>query len=592
MSERDRGASMVMVALSLLLLLGASAIAIDIAGLWLERSTDQKITDSAAAAGALEAVATTGQEACETALSYVAVNSEEITSLDSSGCSTFAATCVAGTPRSLDVSWARGTITITYPVTDSDPLMTSGIVGAGAQTLVTEDGLPCERLGVEMTATRDSLFAQLLGFDQGTTRVHTVATATRDDSGPPINLLVLDRTGCQTIYVQGNGGIIVDAVVGEDDDGNPIGLVPGLAASDSDGSDGCTSDGVIDVDGSGSLLRADGPESCGYGIGTTHTVDGYTAEDGCGQIQTFAPGTPGCEPSVNTPACTPGAGGSNKPKPEPTALGSRITREKVDHRFNCWADYTSPPSGSGWATDALTGDQFINGCNSGDPDYIYDLILDVKSSGKPLTGVWVDWNADLGNDCSIDSSASDITVNANVVFDCPTLDVKRHVKVNGNAVFDGDVNVTSSDGHLEIANTLADPGFAFFRGGTLGKGGSGSLTFDYTMVYMSKSSTVSLAGGDGSLRWVAPDSGSFDDLALWSDSSIVHNWAGQAGLVMEGVFFTPRATGDYSGTSGQNQTDAQWVAYRLVARGQGRLVIRPSEDRGIALGNPVTTLIR
>ena len=61
---------------------------------------------------------------------------------------------------------------------------------------------------------------------------------------------------------------------------------------------------------------------------------------------------------------------------------------------------------------------------------------------------------------------------------------------------------------------------------------------------------------------------------------------------MEGVFFTPLATADYSGTSGQNQTDAQWIANRLVARGQGALLIRPATDRSVSLGGPSTDLIR
>lgn len=597
-SSSDRGASIAMLALTLMMLLGASAIALDIAVLWLERSTDQKVTDSAAAAGVLEAITTDGQEACETALSYVAVNAPEIASVDDSGCATaFSTSCTSG--ESLTVSTGRFTITVTYPVADADPLMTSGIVGATTQALDPSDRQPCDRLGVEMTAVRDSIFAQILGTDSGTVSVHTVATARREEDGPPINLLVLERTGCQTIHVQGNGGIVIDAVVTEDEFGNPIGLVEGIAASDSDGSDGCTSDGVIDVDGSGSLLRADGPEGCPDQSGT-HSVDAYVAGEGCGLVQTYAPGTPGCGPGgANTPACTPGSGGSNRPQPEPTSLSSRLTRERVDHRFNCWTDYTSPPAGVGWASDPLTGDQTINECISGDPDYVYDLINAVGSTGKPTgsgawssMGVWSSWNADLGYPCSIDSSASDITVNGNVVFDCASLDVKRHVRVNGNAVFDGDVSVTSSDGHLDIRNSLGSPGWAFFRGGTLTKDGSGSLTFDYTAVYMSKTSGVAMSGGSGSLTWIAPDSGYLDDLALWSDSSSTHFWAGQAGLSMEGVFFTPRATGDYSGTSGQNQTKAQWIADRLVARGQGNLVIQPAKDRGIPFGNPVTTLIR
>jgi hypothetical protein len=590
--DRDRGASAVLVAMALVVLIGGAALAVDLGALWLDRSADQKITDSAAAAGALEAVSGGGQEACESALAYAAVNTDEISSLNDAGCATaFSASCTPGEFHEL--TSGRFTIRITYPVADGDPLMTSGIVGAGTQGLHADDGVACERVAVEVEATRDSLFAQVLGFDQGTTRVHTVATVSRNENGPPINLLVLDRTGCRTILVRGNGGIIVDAVIENDDAGNPIGLVQGIAASDSDGSAGCMSDGVIDIEGSNSLLRADGPEGCAGQLGF-HSVGAFTAGEGCGLVQTYAPGTPGCNP----PACTPGSGGSNPPKPEPTSLGSRMTRERVDHRFNCWGDYTSPPGGVGWAADPLTGNQSIDGCTTGDPDHIYDLINDVGDHpGKPVgLGIWKTWTTDLGKPCTLDTSAPDVIVNANVVFDCPTLTLKRHVTVNGNAVFDGNVAVTSSDGHLEVHNSLGSPGWAFFRGGTLSKDGQASLTFNYTAVYMAKGSTVAMSGGAGSLTWIAPDSAGsdfdFDDLALWSDSSVTQNWAGQANLRMEGVFFTPLAKSVYTGTSGQNQTDAQWIAWQLEAGGGGRLVVRPTEDRAIPLGEPQTTLIR
>ncbi len=216
----------------------------------------------------------------------MAVNTDEIPSLDDSGCTTaFSSTCTAS--ESLTVNSGRFTITVSYPVSDSDPLMTSGIIGARSQTLHSDDGQPCERFGVKMEAVRNSLFAQFLGHEQGSTSVHTVAASTRSEEGPPINLLVLDRTECQTVHVEGNGGIIVDAVVVGDESGDPVGLTHGLVATDSDGSAGCSTDGVIDVDGSDSVIRADGPEGCPEQIGT-HSVDSFTAGEGCGRVQVFA----------------------------------------------------------------------------------------------------------------------------------------------------------------------------------------------------------------------------------------------------------------------------------------------------------------
>lgn len=172
--------------------------------------------------------------------------------------------------------------------------------------------------------------------------------------------------------------------------------------------------------------------------------------------------------------------------------------------------------------------------------------------------------------------------------------VNSEVTIRGNVVFDGKVSV-GAGGHLAVVNTLSNPGYAFLRNGELSKQGQGSLTFQYTMVYASRTSSIKLSGGTGSLVWVAPDleGHEFDDLALWSDSPLSHSWAGQANLVMEGVFFSPLATAEYSGSAGQNTAKAQWIADRLVATGQGVLSVKPEYGRSVDFfGLPQTILIR
>ena len=579
---------MIMVAFSLFMLLGASAIAVDLAAMRTDRSTDQKVTDSAAAAGALAAFSVDGQEACEAAVAYVAINADDIVSLDDSGCaSAFSTGCNPAMAESHTITSSRFTITVTYPVPDTDPLMTSGILGSTSQPLVATDGDSCERVGVEMSAVHQGLFSQLLGFDQGTTTVHTVATASLpEDGGVPLNLLVLDRFGCQAIQVEGNGGVIVSAVINEDG----TGLIRGISAADSDGSAGCNADGVIDVNGANAVLRADGPQGCANQTGTV-VVGGFTSGLGCGAIQTLAPGTPGC----NVPACSPGAGGANQPNPLPTALPARLTRAPIDHRYNCWGNYASPPAGVGWAVDPLTvaNEQDIPGCTAGTPDNIYDLINAVGQFGAAGGTAW---NADLGQSCNV-LADENVTVGVGggpVFVDCPDFIVEGDVSINSrDVIFDGNVHV-KSNGSLNIQNPAGNPGWIFFRNGTFTKDGQASLSIQYMAVYLSKTSSVNIAGGDfGTLIWIAPNSGPFDDLALWSDSPSVHSWAGQGQLLMEGVFFTPLALVDYSGKGSQNQTEAQWVADRLLARGQGQLVIKPSFGRAVIFPTtPRTTLIR
>lgn len=606
----ESGATLITTAITLVVLIGAAAIAVDLAALRLDRSADQRVSDSAASAGALAVSEISaglgsgnpGDEACVAALGYVLANSDEITTIDTTGCAdAFSDTCDPGVAESHQVSSGRFSITVTYPVTDGHALMTSGQLGAPSQALVGTDGDPCERVGVQIAADREGTFGQILGFDGGTTTVHAVATAfIPDDTGVPINLLVLDRSGCQAIKVDGNGGIIVDAVISRD--GSE--LIEGIAASDSDGSDGCLTDGVIDLDGANSVIRADGPAGCPNQSGTATVTNpspppaSFTKGLGCGAIQTLAAGADGI--SCTPPACTRSGGNITHPNPFPTTLPARLTRQPIDHRFNCWSDYEALPGPPlnpdiSWATVALTAanEQEIEPCGGGNIStaHIYRLIGDVGPSGNPYPLTYTRWT-DIAP-CATATSDPPITV-GNVWVNCDSFIVRTSVTVNGNAIFDGHVEVTGSSGHLILNNTAGTPGWAFFRGrslfsdavgsnGTLLKSGDASLTFRYTTVYLSRTSRVSMAGGAGSLNWIAPDgNGSdyrLDDMALWSDSPLRHDWAGQANLTMEGIFFMPFATAEYSGTGGQNQTDAQWVAWRLHARGNGALTITPAFGR-------------
>jgi hypothetical protein len=586
----DRGASMFMLAISLFLLIGASAIAVDIGAIWVDRSTDQKVTDAAAAVGVLEAMTHGGQPACETALNYVATNTADIDSIDTSGCTAFSGACVEGVERELPVSAGRYDLTVVYPVPHDHDLMTSGIVGRQPQTLHEDDGdKDCQRVGVRMASARNSMFASVLGFNQGRTTVHTVAKRTDGDPRPPFNLLVLDRTGCPAIDVGGGGGIIADAVIAVDPDtGAHLGLVPGIIAADSDGSNCSTSKGVINVSGGGSLIRSDGPE-CPSPPWTleTYLVGGFTAYAGCGQISVYAPGTPGC----NWPACTT-SGGGHQPIPPPTPLGSRYTRKVADHRYNCYADYTNPPSSPDvrWASPALTAanQQDIDPCEETairDP-YIYDLIQEVGPSGTP-DGSFALWSAQPYGF----NVGGTVTHNGNVVVDGPLQISGGNVTINGNAVFNGGVTITST-GSLTINSPSNEP-WAFFRGGRLRKGGQASLFINNTMVYVSKNSAVELTGGGtGRLTWTAPVSGPFEALALWSDSPSVHSFSGQAALNMEGIFFMPWATASYQGNGDMQQTNAQWIAWRVSAGGNGALRIAPPVGNALTFRDHMTILIR
>ena len=588
-ARSDRGTSVLILAITLFLLIGVSAIAVDIAAIWLDRSTDQKVTDAAAAVGVLEAVQTGGRMACEAALNYVAINTPDLDSVDTTVCVDFDKTCDPLDVTERTVSAGRHDVTLVYPVEDDHDLMTSRIVSRAPQNVVEEDGEPCERLGVKMASTRNSLFAQVLGFSSGRTSVHTVAKRIEGDERPPHNLLVLDRTGCNTISANGGGQIIAEPVIDYDEFGNPTELVQGLVIADSDGSACSGSNGVINVSGAGSVIRADGPE-CGNGH-PTYTYGGYDAQEGCGRIQVLAPGTPGC----HLPACSV-SGGANEPNPSPSSLGRRYTRQPADHEYNCYFDYENPPFDTLWAADPLTtgNQQNIEPCDDWDPsasagqgnDHIYNLISEVGDAPSPGFGDLFDrWTDSYG--CNI-TAGDTVVVPDSVVVDCSNLQINGSVTITGNAVFNGNVSV---NGSLTVNPPAGDQAWVFFRGGRLSKAGSGTIAFNDAMVYMAIGSDVKLSGGSGSLTWTAPTSGRFQDLALWSDSTATQEWSGQAALDLRGIFFMPRATASYSGSGHQIQTDAQWIAWRLDVGGGAVLRIAPSEG-GLSALSDRTILIR
>lgn len=67
-SRSEGGYTLIMVAASMFLILGGAAFAIDLSAVRLDRASDQRVTDTAAAAGAMAVASGTGIAGCETAL--------------------------------------------------------------------------------------------------------------------------------------------------------------------------------------------------------------------------------------------------------------------------------------------------------------------------------------------------------------------------------------------------------------------------------------------------------------------------------------------------------------------------------------------
>ncbi|NNC79375.1 MAG: hypothetical protein HKN94_04395 [Acidimicrobiales bacterium] len=584
-ATRERGAVLVITAIAMMILLGVAALAIDLAIVRDHRATGQRATDAAATAGAVTLLDTNldVSDACQAAVEYLEQNGVADTFTPPLDCTTFPKVCFNGvTPSVTEVATNSSfEIQITYPVDDADPKMAApSALGAGPQTINSSDGKPCERFGVSVKSVHGTYFGGAIGFDEIETTVHSVALVNPSAlHGRALNLLLLERHDCDTLEASGaGGGIIVGGVL------NPVtGLEqPGTLTLDSDGTgSGCNNDGTIDVNGTNALIRADG-DPCPFEL-----VAG--TGQGCGHIEVFATGGPGCFP----PACT--SAGIVAPGPEQTP--TRLTRASVDWIFDCKAPYPA----------SYDIDPCPRAATS--TPYITKLINDVGSSGLPSPAAeWKDYSPTYP--CALNGSDVVKVPQGNWRVNCK-LSLKGELYfTGGNVVFDDDV-VLQADGLLDVnsSNTTlnyfppsdvldigessATAAFAYFRNGAINKAGQSSIRLTNVLTYFSSTSSIKLGGGSGTVAMLAPTDGPFKNLAMWSDSSTDHDLAGQANIALEGVFFTPVATVNYQGNGGQVQVAAQFVSQKLSVGGNGRLKIKPRADRMVKFpDDSTTTLIR
>ena len=556
----DEGAALIISAVGVLVLALLAALALDLGALRNERSAGQKAVDAAATSAVFDVGDNDPVAACETALAYMALNVPNAASFSGTNCNVLPPTCDDTTPAATTSGTAgEVTVTITYPVPDSSAFMEAGAIGAGTQTVVPADGEQCQRIAVSARIERETFFARLMGIDTQTTEVHAVARViTGKDRQSTVALLLLEQTECGVLTANGNGGISVGSVV----DPETGELLPGQIALDTAATESCGS--AMRVSGGPGSIIADGPPGC---PGELAGLPG----GGCGETRVFGANGPVCR----SPICII----SGTVAPLPTSMSRRITREPLDHLFNCKSSY---PASLG-----------IDGCLDGEPPHIDQLVASIGPGGTPSG--WSRYPS-AGQSCDVQTDTMLPPGNWHIA--CPSLSVKAQLVIRGGAVFDGDVSITS-DGLLAV--NASPPAFspeansvvAFFRSGQISKAGQGSLIFEHTLVYLSPGVEFKMTGGDGSFVWTAPVTGNFEDLALWSDSAEEIKLAGQANTVMEGVFFAPLAEINYTGNGSQQQVGAQLISLKLSAGGNGALKLKPTPGRSVELIIPVgSELIR
>lgn len=570
----DEGVSMILLAFSLLLLMGAAAIAVDLAAVRYDLRAAQLASDAASTAGAIHIDPVSGsdaEEGCQVAWEYLLENIEdEGPTATPPNCANFSGTCPV-TARVETASAGPYSFEIVHPVPNDHEFM------AGQPINSDIDGVACQRLGVSVERTRNYTFGRVIGFVAGTPESSSVARiAVRPGEGELVPLLVLEPTGCNALTVSGGGSNTVFVTVDSFED------VPGIIAVDSDGSkttnpNRCGSNRyTIDAnDNNRNWIRALDAETATGPVSSAILSYALSGAPGASAVHAYDPND--VDPNGSVIANDDPSETWWRLYPEPIPTTRRITRAAIDWRYNCKTTYPD-----------YLGIVEVDGCteSESEPAHIDELRSAYGGSAYGAAeqpAGFQQWTS--SHSCSV---TGPLTVSGNWWIDCPggfvvqdgVVTFEEDVSGNGDLVFDGGVEVRSF-GELHINPSPSSDHIVHLRSGDLEKGGQSTLKMDRIFVYL-ESGRVDIGGGAGSdsLRWIAPLDGNFEDLALWAEAPLQFEIGGQAGNTLEGTFFTPLADPfRLTGQGDQIQTAAQFLTRRLDLSGQAQVLMTPDPER-------------
>lgn len=597
--RRDAGAVLIIVALCITALFLIVALVVDLGSTRSDRRDGQLAADNAAAAAARAMAESDPATGCASALDFlrVSLGSDVLVPDPGTSCaSSFPASCSPLTDeRTLTASANGYQVIIYHPVPNGSDLMTrvSAIGATVNPSVVSSDGSQCERMGVRIVSTGNAYFGGIAGSTERRSTVHAVARGRRVAGVErPINLLVLNRTECQSLTV---GGGAVVAVRSPTD----APTMPGIVGVDAKAIDGCNGGkSTFEVGGSSSVV-AYGP--CPDGINTN-----------CGIIDLYEPVTSGActKDDVDVPACKAygGSDAANDAMIQPNAIstGNQSKRTSFEHRYNCKLGYTREP---------LASVQPIDGCSgaSATPAYVEDLMTFAR-------GVPADWAVITGSDCSPSTISYP---EDNYYVDCPTFKVSAGGTVTfagGNVVFTGGIDVPGSaslrlnqcsrtdtcalskmadwemgDPYDENISTARNAWIYVDDQVRVG----GNLDLSATTMFLDANGYFN-KNGSGSVTWIAPDeldeagsAGPFDDLALWSEGKDDHTFQGGGTSEFEGVFYGPLATFSFAGSTPMDMRAAQFASDKMSFTGSTTFTMSPVAARAVSQVSGVeTTLIR
>jgi hypothetical protein len=573
----------------------SGALAVDLGALYFTRHATQSVADMAATAGGMELEPTDTEAAgtpfgaCVAAWDYAVTNLRDASNTAPHPCSGMPSsglTCDPTTATTVTGATGPYTISISWPVPDTDPRMASHDTDE-------IDGSPCQRVAVTVQRDNDLLLGGFAGGgNQSVVGSSAVARAQASlVSGDLVALVVLERTDCQALTASGQGNVIVKSTKVQDSNGNDV-WVPGAITVDSDGTTNCASNPRYVIAPLGNNVNSF--------IVAENTIDGAP-----GVLLSHAQ-LANPTRAVNPAVCGPnGSPLSTRPVQPCPVGGARITRAPIDHRYNCLWSYPSSFD--------------IVGCPGADPtnptgDYIDQLRTKyVGFSNSSIPGglsIYPDnYTGPTPTDPCTFNSATTVTLPAgNWFINCPNTGGSGNspgfVMQNAGAVFEAGPGEIVFAGALDLGSgtftigSSTQQSIVYVRPYNASRGGNieqndASVTFQNTFVYL-QDGVFTAGGNSGPIRWIAPDDDNFpfDALALWSESSNEHRIGGQGNLDLEGTFFMPNAKFTYGGQGFQQQAKAQFVARKLEFAGQGQLLMEPDPERITKVSITGVTLIR
>ncbi len=443
-TDGDRGAYAVMYAVLSIALVGVVSVVVDLAALRLDRRIDRSAADAAAIAGAgqLGELGGSPQSACERAMDYIAANLNA--SREGGGCGVFPEVSECnedtGLPSiPLSASWGEEeiggrTVRIWWPVVNSNTLLTQPDVEAAtsigiAQPAQESDGLPCQRLGVEIFHERDFIFAGIFGLEGTATRSRSVGLALQHSAGDtPVPAVTLGDD-CPALR-------LINGIVNISD--NPDEGILGEIAIDA------SCDPGVEVVPAGihittSRVGSFGPHATPY--------DGVAAVDWLTRAWQVTD-----RPWMDRYNC---------PEPwSPTLCGKPTSIETPLNYVDQWVNYATnlstalpplpptqepsmppPPTDSTWT---VFTEDLLGSCISAPPPYLPPTL--------PYVNVYVDCDnfdsAELEGPTGTASVSGDLVTNDDLTGD---LTVSGELAVGGNLDVGGDLNV---QGDIEVSNSV------------------------------------------------------------------------------------------------------------------------------------------